>query len=187
MEMAVRTTVAQAAVEGHLDRLATAGADLVIVSNHAQECARCRPWEGKILVRAGAGGARTVQVLHATRDEHVTVPVAGSVDDAIRHGLLHPGCRHSINAFLPGATQVPTATADPEGDAARQRLRALERRARRAKLRKAGALTPAEARRAGARVRAAQVEIRKHVAATRHLGIRRKPEREAIDLGNIRT
>jgi len=187
VEMATRTTVAQASVEGHLDRMGSAGLDLVIVSDAPQECARCRDWEGKVLTRAG-GGSRVVTVPDPLRaDGTVAVEVAGSVDDAIRGGLMHPNCRHSINAYLPGVTRVPRDTADPAGDAARQRLRALERRVRRLKIKQAGALTPDAARAAGRQIRAVQSEIRTHVAATGHLGIRRKRERERIDLGNVRT
>jgi hypothetical protein len=61
VEMPTRTGVARAAVEGHLDRLAGPGIDLVIVSNTALECPRCRPSEGKVLARAvaPADNART--------------------------------------------------------------------------------------------------------------------------------
>jgi hypothetical protein len=59
VEMATRTTVAQAAVEGHLDRLRAGGIDLVIVSDAPQECVRCRPWEGKVLARSGPPGRRS--------------------------------------------------------------------------------------------------------------------------------
>jgi hypothetical protein len=189
VEMSTRTSVAQAAVEGHLDRLSSIGLDLVIVSDAPQECKRCRPWEGKVLTRGGSagGGKRTVVIddpLHAGRT--VAVEVAGSIDDAIAAGLMHPNCRHSINAYVHGVTRIPTNTQDPEGDKARQRLRALERRVRALKLRQAGALTPASAREIGAEVRNAQAQIREHVAATEHLGIRRKPERERLNLGNVR-
>lgn len=184
VEMATRTGVAQAAVEGHLDRLASAGLDLVIVSNAPQECQRCRPWEGKILTRDGADRARAVSADHATEDRAITVHVAGSVQEAIKAGLLHPNCRHSLNAYLPGLTTIPTDTADPEGDAARQRLRALERAVRAAKLKQAAALTPEAGKAAGARARELQGQIREHVAASADLGIMRKPERERINLGH---
>ena len=94
VEMATRTTVAQAAVEGHLDRLGEAGLDLVIVSDAPQECERCRPWEGKILTRGdGPGGRRKVRAEHATIDgRQVDVRVAGSVREAVSAGLMHPNC-----------------------------------------------------------------------------------------------
>jgi len=93
VEMATRTGVAQAAVEGHMDRLEGAGIDLVIVSNAALECYRCRPWEGKVLARRGPEGARDIEVEHSTEDGRmVTVHIAGSVDEAIGKGLMHPQC-----------------------------------------------------------------------------------------------
>src|SRR5690606_17214059 len=80
-----------------------------------------------------------IQMEHATRDgEMVTVDVAGTVDQAVAAGLLHPNCRHSLSAFLPGITTArtppdrPAATPPPqpsfrqrvteaaEGDEARQ-------------------------------------------------------------------
>lgn len=92
VEMATRSTVAQALVEAHLDRLGAARLDLVIVSNSPQECSRCRPWEGKVLTRSGTGGRRTVEVPSAVSSRTVRVEVAGSLDEAIGDGLLHPNC-----------------------------------------------------------------------------------------------
>jgi hypothetical protein len=92
VEMATRSGVAQAAIEGHLDRLADAGLDLVIVSNAPQECEKCRRWEGAVLTRTGLDGAHTVQLPHAITDEPVDVEIAGSVAEAILGGLLHPNC-----------------------------------------------------------------------------------------------
>lgn len=182
VEMATRSTVAQAAVEGHLDRLSAAGLDLVIVSNAPQECEKCRPWEGKILTRKGPDGKRTVQVEHGTRDgEQVDVDVAGSVDEAISAGLMHPNCRHSLSAYLAGVTRIPTNTEDPEGDKARQQLRALERKVRGQKLKAENTIDPAAKAGLEAKVRATQGQIREHVKAT---GLHRQPTREQIDLGH---
>lgn len=177
VEMATRTTVAQALVEGHLDRMSAAGLTLVMVSNSPQECSRCRPWEGKVLSRSGPGGRRTEQVESAVSGSTVAVEVAGSVDEAVADGLLHPNCTHRLTAYLPGATQPPTRTANPQGDAARQRLRELERRVRKAKLREAAAIDPAAKRAAAAKVRDVQRQIRDHTEAT---GLIRQRPREQI-------
>lgn len=180
VEMATRTGVAQAAVQGHLDRLGDAGIDLVQVSDAPQECERCRPWEGKVLDRIGPGGRHTVEVEHATIDHHmVRVEVAGSVVEAIAAGFMHPNCRHSINAYLPGITKIPTNTADPAGDEARQQLRALERAVRKAKTQAAGALDPAQARMYEAKVRDLQGQIRDHIA-TAPTALFRQRHREQI-------
>ena len=177
VEMATRSTVAQSLVEGHLDRLAAAGLDLVIVSNSPQECSRCRPWEGKVLARTGPSGRRTMDAPSAVSSKTVKVEVAGSVDEAISAGLMHPNCTHRLNAYLPGATRIPTGTANPEGDAARQQLRALERQVRRAKLQAAGAIDADAKKAANAKVRDLQAQIREHVAET---GLVRQPAREQI-------
>lgn len=180
VEMATRTGVAQAAVQGHLDRLGAAGIDLVIVSDAPQECVRCRPWEGKVLSRTRPG-ARVLEVEHATVDDRtVLVEVAGSVVEAVAAGLMHPNCRHSLSAYLPGVTRAPTNTADPDGDTARQRLRELERRVRKAKLQAAAALDPAAKRLHEAKVRAVQAQIREHID-TAPTTLFRHLEREQID------
>jgi hypothetical protein len=178
VEMAVRTTTAQAAVQGHLDRLGDRGLDLVIVSNAPQECARCRPWEGKVLARNGPGGRRTVEVEHATIDGRmVRVDVAGSVDEAVGDGLMHPNCRHSLSAYLAGVTKPITHTRDEQGDKDRQKLRALERDVRAAKRREEAAIDPDAKAKAAADVRAGQAAIRAHVEST---SAKRQPQRELI-------
>lgn len=185
VEMATRTATAQAAVQGHLDRLESLGLDLVIVSDAPQECKLCRPWEGKVLQRAGAGGARTIEAESELTGAPVTVHITGSVTEAISAGLMHPNCRHNFSAYLPGLTRIPTNTADPEGDKARQKLRYLEREQRRWKLREAGALDDRTKAEAAAKVKGRQAEIREHLKVNPTLT--RRSDREQIDLSNRRT
>lgn len=175
VEMATRTTVAHAALEGALDRFKQAGIGLVIVSNAPQECERCRPWEGKVLAITGPAGPREVE--HGIEDRMVTVDVAGTLAQATTAGLLHPNCRHSLAAYLPGVTKAPTHTQDPQGDEDRQRLRYLERQVRKAKLKEAALVDPAARQAAAAKVRAWQAKIRDHVKTT---SAKRQPQREAI-------
>lgn len=181
-EMAMRTTVAHAAVEGGLDRMTELGLDLVIVSNSAQECKLCRPWEGKILSRSG-GGERNVFAENPATGRKMKVHVSGSLDDAVRAGLMHPNCRHSISPYLPGLTEVPTNTQDPKGDQERQRLRALERRLRRLKTQELGAIDPAAKARYAKLAKNAQGDIRTHLASSSK-NLFRKPERERVNLGH---
>lgn len=101
-KMATRTTIAQAATQSHLDGLADAGLDLVIVDDAHDECPLCAPWEGKILTQAG--GAGTVLATNPATGRPVQVDVEGSVDEAIGAGLMHPNCRHVLSAYIPGIT-----------------------------------------------------------------------------------
>ncbi|MCF2531743.1 phage minor capsid protein [Yinghuangia soli] len=180
-EMAVRSATGRAAIEAHTDRLGAAGVDLIIVSEQPLHCKKCDPWAGKILTRtSGQGGARTVEVEHATRDgETVTVEVAGSLPQARAAGLLHPNCRCSISAYLPGVTRPMSTPPHPQGATYEdtQRQREMERHVRRWKRRAAAAMTDDERRRANARVREWQAAIR---ALTDEKGLRRKPQREQI-------
>jgi hypothetical protein len=159
VETSVRTAAGRAQVAGTLDRLQAADRDLVIVSDHVQECALCRPWEGKVLSITGQSpGYPTVAAAQAA-------------------GLHHPNCRHSLTAFVPGLTTIPRGTEDPEGDKARQQLRAMERRIRMWKRRAAVALDPDARRRAEAHARRIQAQLRAHVDAH---DLTRRRERERL-------
>lgn len=154
-EMAARTTIAQASLQGHTDRLQDLGVDTVIVSDHDQECKICRPFEGRVLSISGKTTGRL------TDGKSVTA----SLSEAKGKGLFHPGCRHSYSIYLPGITQgADRKTADQEGDALRQKQRAYERRIRELKRRDivAQELDPTgpEARKAKADLQAKRAEFK---------------------------
>ncbi|MFI5686779.1 phage minor capsid protein [Streptomyces sp. NPDC051636] len=184
-EMATRTALGRAAVEGHTDRLRAAGLDLVIVSNAPHECPLCKPFEGKVLSIDGPDGPREVSVEHAIEDGRtVQVHVVGSLNGARARGFQHPNCRHSVAAYLPGVTRVPEdASEDPDGYEATQKQRAIERNIRKWKKRSAAALTPEAKRAAEARVRAWQGRMRGHLAD--HPELIRRREREQLGAGNL--
>lgn len=178
VEMAMRSATARAAVEAHSDRLGAAGIELVIVSQAPEECPLCRPWERKILSRAGAPGKRDVQVEHATEDdEMITVEVAGSLDEARSAGLMHPNCRHNVFAYLPGVSRIPKAQASRGTYEDTQKQRYLERQVRKWKRRQEAALGVQEAQATRAKVRAYQAKIRELTADT---GLPRKSHREQL-------
>ena len=120
-EMAARTSVSNAMLQGHTDRIRELGIDTVIVSDAPEDCKLCRPFEGKVLSLSG----RTTGRLKDGKT------VVASLAQAKSAGLYHPNCRHSHSVYLPGITKGPTKdTADPAGDALRQKQRAYERRVR---------------------------------------------------------
>lgn len=120
-EMAARTSVSNAMLQGHTDRIQELGVDTVIVSNAPENCDICAPFEGKVLSLSG----RTTGRLKDGKT------VVASLAQAKGKGLYHPNCRHSHSIYLPGITKGPaTDAADPEGDAMRQKQRAYERRVR---------------------------------------------------------
>lgn len=164
VEMSTRAAAMNATVQGHTDRLVANGQDLVMVSDAPQECELCRPWEGKVLSLSGV-----VRV--------DGVDVAGTLSEARRDGLFHPGCRHSFGIYIPGVTKQPKHTSDPAGDRDRQQLRKLERDVRRWKRRELVALDGPAKDKATAKVRLYQGKIRDHVAST---SAKRQPARERL-------
>ncbi|MEO3860883.1 phage minor capsid protein [Acrocarpospora sp. B8E8] len=88
-----------------------------------------------------------------------------------------------MSIYLPGVTKAPTKTADPEGDRARQRQRAIERKIRQYKERELAALTPEAKAAAKVKVKQWQSIMRDHLKANPKL--KRQSHREAIGAGSI--
>lgn len=166
--MAGRTIAGQVAVQGQLDTMVTGGRDLVVISDSARECERCRPWEGTVL---SISGHSIGQVVDGRTIERM-------VADARAGGLWHPNCRHRADPYTPGLTRKPVAVANPDGYRAQQHLRALERQARELKRRRAAAEQigdRAMVQRLTASVRAVGARIDELAAAT---GLLRRRDRE---------
>lgn len=120
-EMAVRSSTANAMLQGHTDRIQELGIDTVIVSDSPEECRVCRPFEGKVLSLSG----RTTGRLKDGKT------VVASLAEAKSAGLYHNNCTHSHSVYLVGVTKGPgQETANPEGNALRVQQRAYERRVR---------------------------------------------------------
>lgn len=156
-EMAMRSSTANAMLQGHTDRITELGIDTVIVSDAPEECRICRPFEGKVLSLSGRTTGRLTD----------GKTVVASLAEAKGKGLYHNNCRHSHSIYLPGITKPFKDTADPKGDALRQKQRAYERRIR--ELKRADAIAqefggPA-ATQARVKLRAKQAEMKDWIEA----------------------
>lgn len=181
VEMATRTAAQKAYNASHRDRLTKAGVNYFTISSTGRPCPLCAPWEGKVLADRGAGDFTEPS---ARDGGPVLVRVTATIEQAIAAGLMHPNCKHVLTAFLPGVTLLRTNEWSPDDEAAyqnTQKLRTLERAVRAAKLQAAGAVTDLDKRRATARARAVQAQIREFTSQT---GLLRRPRREQLDLGN---
>jgi hypothetical protein len=161
--------------------LRLAGINYFTISTTGRPCPLCAPWEGKVLADRGAG---EVTEPNARGGDPVTFHVAATIEEAIAAGLFHPNCKHTLTAYLPGVTILQTNQWSADDEAAyqnTQRLRALERGVRAAKLQAAGAVTDLDRRRANARARIIQAQIRDF---TNQTGLLRRPRREQPELGN---
>ncbi|MGL6220257.1 MAG: phage minor capsid protein, partial [Lacrimispora sphenoides] len=74
------------------------GIHTVVVSAHANTCSKCAPWQGKVLVDDVFS--------HGTAEEakELGVPL---LSEAMKAGLLHPNCRHTLTTYFLGITTLP--------------------------------------------------------------------------------
>lgn len=157
-EMATRSTMAQAAVEGHLQALEANDHDLVMVTIGTESCPLCTPWEGRVLSISGNTQG---------------YPTVAEARDA---GLLHPNCTHGLDPYVPGlSAPLKRREVDEGGYEARQQQRYMEWMIRKWRLREAAAITDEEKRAATARRREWEARIASHVE---RYGRRRDRERE---------
>lgn len=181
VEMATRSATRRAYDDSKVTTMQNHGINLVSVVVGAGSCKACADWVGKIL-RTDAGPVGRIRVPNLAGDGDVTVTVAGTLDDAKRHGWRHPNCRCSTVAYLPGLSVITDVTHyDPDAEAARQKLRYLEREVRAAKVEASADVGDGKTA-ANARVRALQAKIRDHIAET---GLIRQRHREQPNLGNV--
>lgn len=128
-EMCLRTANHRAMLLGEGSKRDEYNIHLVVCSAHANTCKLCEPWQGKILID---------DVFSHPSEEYINeyIDKYPLLSEAIKSGLLHPNCRHSLSTFFEGVTTLPKV---PDGkDAVRlyeeeQKQRALERKIRQQK------------------------------------------------------
>ena len=153
-EMATRTGMMNAAIAGYTQEALNHSEDLVIITDHADECPLCAPWERRVLSLTGA------QLSHPD--------CSGTIADARAAGLFHPNCLHGMTVYVPGLTiadgSKPSGSYygsdDQRGYQQRQLQRYYERTVRRWKRRQAAATTPEDERIAKAYVDKWQRKLR---------------------------
>lgn len=129
VELAVRSAITRAEVDGYCSQLTAAGHDLFIVSDVVGSCPLCAPFEGQVISITGATVGAIARDSSSGRS--VTVTVMSSLDEARERGLFHRGCRHTIRVWTPDDPAPPRAVrVTDEVRAARRRQRALARRDR---------------------------------------------------------
>ncbi|KJJ66562.1 phage minor capsid protein [Clostridium sp. FS41] len=171
-EMALRTASQRAIFLAEGKKRDEWGIHTIFVSAHANTCPKCEPWQGKVLVDDvfSHGTAAEADVLG--------VPLLSM---AMKAGLLHPNCRHTLATYFPDITILPKV---PDGKKAvqtyeaEQKQRALERMIRKWKRIAAGTMEQEKANLANDKVREYQEKLRDHLL--KHPELRRDPNREKV-------
>lgn len=171
-EMALRTASQRATFLAEGKKRDEWGIHTIFVSAHANTCPKCEPWQGKVLVDDVFSSGTTAEAAE------LGVPLLST---AMKAGLLHPNCRHTLATYFPDITTLPKVP-DKEKSLktyeAEQKQRALERSIRKAKRKVAGACDNDNIRKAQAELRALQKQIREHL--DQHPELRRDYNREKL-------
>lgn len=161
VEMKSRTIVNQELIDSHTQRMTERGQSLIVVSSHKNPAPQCQPFEGQVLSLNGETG--TVLRPSAVGGPAVKVNVKATLDEARSKGFQHPNCRHAVSAFIPGGSRTFTTKPNPDGYAATQRQRELERALREAKADRARAIKPGAKADADRYVKALNAEMKAHL------------------------
>ena len=158
-EMAIRTGTNNALIDAHTAELVEVGIDLVIVSSHTNPAPQCAPYERRVLSLTGEHKAGMHRI-----DGH-TVTVKDTLNGARAQGFEHPGCRHTVTAYLLGFTDTTPPAADPnhEGYKATQKQRYYEREIRKSRRMEKAAIDDDGRKKAAARRRQYEKKLREHI------------------------
>ncbi|MCR0319636.1 phage minor capsid protein [[Clostridium] innocuum] len=180
-EMALRTASHRATLLGEGSKRDELGVHLVFVSAHANACKLCLPWQGQILID---------DVFSHPSKEYIAKYKSKYklLSDAIKAGLLHPNCRHTLATYFEGVTRMPKPQ-DPEKALENynneQMQRKLEREIRKRKRILAGTVEDEDQKEAQHNLRIAQKNLRDFLK--RHPEFKRQSRREKIyDAKNIK-
>nr|WP_306819800.1 phage minor capsid protein [Longicatena caecimuris] len=173
-EMALRTASHRATLLGEGSKRDELGVHLVFVSAHANSCRLCLPWQGQVLID---------DVFSHPSDKYIAKykNKYKLLSDAIKAGLLHPNCRHTLATYFEGITPLPQPQDDKkalENYNNEQHQRQLEREIRKRKRILEGTVDESNRKKARARLRLAQKEMRDFL--NKHPEFKRQSRREKI-------
>ena len=181
VRMVLRTTSTRAQLQGKSKRFAELGYDTVLISQYGGCSKTCEPWQGKVYI----DDVFTVWSGEISGDSGKSrycgkwFPLLSS---AIRGGLFHPNCRHTMGLYIDGVTKIPPPIPAEQMQRQREleaRQRAMERKIRKLKRLEAGTQDPQAVKEYGRKLKQAQQEMKTFVDEN-HDVLRRDYEREKV-------
>ncbi len=186
VRMVLRTTSTRAQLQGKSKRFAELGYDTVLISQYGGCSETCEPWQG----RAYIDDVFTIWNGEINGDSGKSMycgkwfPLLSS---AIRGGLFHPNCRHTMSLYIDGVTKIPPPIPAEQIRKQReleQKQRVMERKIRKLKRLEAGTQDPQAVKEYGRKARAAQQELKAFVDEHRDV-LKRDYEREKYYGGGV--
>lgn len=173
-EMALRTASHRATLLGEGTIRDKYNNHLIFVSAHANSCRLCLPWQGQVLID---------DVFSHPTDDYL-IKYKGKYEllsEALKAGLLHPNCRHTLTTYFEGITRLPKQQ-DPkkaiENYNNEQKQRKLEREIRKCKRILAGTVEKDAKKKARANLSKAQKNLRDFLKE--HPEFKRNQRREKV-------
>lgn len=179
VRMVLRTTSTRAQLQGKSKRFAELGYDTVLISQYGGCSETCEPWQGRVYI----DDVFTIWNGEINGDSGKSrycgkwFPLLSS---AIRGGLFHPNCRHTMSLYIDGVTKIPPPIPAEQIRKQReleQKQRVMERKIRKLKRLEAGTQDPQAVKEYGRKARAAQQELKAFVDEHRDV-LKRDYERE---------
>lgn len=162
VRMALRTTSQRAALQGKAKRFAELGYDTVMTSQYSMCSKTCEPYQGKVFIDD------VFTIWHGeVNGDYGKSNYCGKwfmlLSVAIRNGLFHPNCRHTLLNYEDGITNIPKPI-DSERLQQRRKLeqkqRQLENKIRKLKRLKEGTFDLTIAKAYGKKLRETQHELK---------------------------
>jgi hypothetical protein len=173
-EMCLRTANHRATLLGEGKKRDEFGVHLVVVSAHANTCPKCAPWQGKVLID---------DIFSHPSQEYIQeyskkYPL---LSEAVKAGLLHPNCRHTLATYFEGITSLPKIPDEKEAAEtykAEQKQREMERDIRKYKRIEAGSCDEDNEKYAKDKIKQLEKELRGFLKL--HPELRRANDREKV-------
>ncbi len=179
VRMALQTCATRATLQGKVKRFAELGYDTVLVSAYGGCSETCEPYQGRVFI----DDVFTVWSGERNGDMGKSI-YCGKwfplLSFAIRGGLFHPNCRHTLSQYIDGFTKIPEpipADRIKQQRELEQKQRMLERKIRKLKRFAEGTQNPEIAKAYRKKLRETQHELKAFVDEHKDL-LRRDSNRE---------
>lgn len=164
-QMALRTAATRATLQGEAQRRAELGIDTVLVSQYGACSDTCLPWQGRVYIDDVWGS------FNGERREDLGLSRNGRwyplLSTAVRAGLFHPNCRHTLSTWYEGISSRPKPLNTEkvrQNAKLERRQREMERKIRKYKRLAAGTHDPVLQRGYQKKVRTTQREFREFIS-----------------------
>lgn len=184
VRMALRTTSTRATLQGAAKRFAELGYDTVLISQYGGCSETCEPYQGKVYIDDVFtiwNGERSGDFGKSNYCDKCFMLLSV----AIRGGLFHPNCRHTMGQYIEGLTKIPQpipAEKIREQRELEEKQRAMERKIRALKRKVEGTQDEKKVKEYKRKLREEQGNLRKFIKEHDDV-LRRDYSREKIYSG----